>query len=457
MRTIVEPKQYIDKLWGKQRIKEDASYRLMKYVLRVNCEGKVLLHNVVTGQLAVLDQEEAKAVDKLPHNYNPVMEQLVAEHYLVPEGYDEHQQVVSLRTIMLKLEANKVRPINSYTILPTTACNARCYYCFEQGVKRVTMTEETANQVIGFILSHCGKNRRVSIEWFGGEPTVAMNRIDQICAGLRNNGIDYISTMVTNGYLFDEEVVKKAKNLWHLNVMQICVDGTEQSYNKIKAYPDASLSPYQRVMHNIGLLLNQGIRVGLRMNFDVGNYHEFKDLLDDVLNRFGRDENLNVSAFPVIGEYPDTEGKIQHGSDEWLTDKRYELGALSETYGLRHQKTELPSLNLQTCIAYHDNHVVVRPDGGISRCAELFDDADLIGNIQEGISRLDIVKSWKAVADYDFCKKCILFPTCLRLVNCRNKSYCVKIDDLVHQFESKMIQEYEQYLRQNERSLNDGN
>ena len=210
-------------------------------------------------------------------------------------------------------------------------------------------------------------------------------------------------------------------------------------------------------MHNIGLLLSQGIRVGLRMNFDVGNYREFKDLLNDVLNRFGRNENLNVSAFPVIGEYPDAEGKIQHGSDEWLTDKRYELGALSEAYGLRHQQTELPSLNLQTCIAYRDNHIVIRPDGGISRCAVLFDDADLIGNIQEGITRQDIVKSWKAVADYDFCKKCILFPNCLRLVKCRNKNYCVKIDDLVHQYESKIIQEYEQYLRQHERGLNDGN
>ena len=30
------------------------------------------------------------------------------------------------------------------------------------------------------------------------------------------NNIDYHSTMVSNGLLFNEELVKKAKDLWHL-------------------------------------------------------------------------------------------------------------------------------------------------------------------------------------------------------------------------------------------------
>lgn len=452
MRTIVEPKKHLLDLWGKQHVKDGITYRIMRYVLRVDLDGDVLLHNVVTGQLVVLDKEEVEMLNQLPMEYSLVMEALVAGHYLVPQNCDEHQLVVSLRTVLLKLDSNKKRPIDSFTILPTTACNARCYYCFEQGVKRVTMTEETANQVIEFISTNCGEKKRVSIEWFGGEPTVAIDRIDQICTGLSNSGISYSSTMITNGYLFDEETVIKAKELWRLRGLQICVDGTEHSYNKIKAFPGVSDNPYQRVMHNIGLLLSQGIRVGLRMNFDVGNFLEFEDLLNDVLSRFGRDDNLNVSAFPVIGEYPNSDGKIQHGSDEWLAEKRSELGTLSNAYGMRHSKTELPFMNLQACAAYRDNHVVIRPDGGISRCAELFDDADLIGNIREGIFQHDLANSWKKVADYDFCKRCVLFPNCMRLVNCRNKSYCVKIDESVHQFENQMCQEYREYLRQNERS-----
>ena len=234
MRTIVEPKEHIDKLWGKQRIKDNETYRLMRYVLRADHDGKVLLHNVVTGRLVVLDKREAEMVENLPMTFEPIMEPLIAEHYLVPEDYDEHQQVVNSRNILRMIaDVHKQREIIYYTILPTTACNARCYYCFEQGCKTVTMTEQTACDLIDFIAEHCGSKRTVFLTWFGGEPTIATKRIDQICEGLNKAGVFFRSKMITNGYLFDEEMVAKAKKLWRLQALQICVDGTEKSYNRI--------------------------------------------------------------------------------------------------------------------------------------------------------------------------------------------------------------------------------
>ena len=72
MKTIVKPKEHISNLWGKQRINETEEYRLMHYVLRVDHDGKVLLHNVVTGQLVELEQDEAEVLEKLPIAYNPM-------------------------------------------------------------------------------------------------------------------------------------------------------------------------------------------------------------------------------------------------------------------------------------------------------------------------------------------------------------------------------------------------
>ena len=103
-------------------------------------------------------------------------------------------------------------------------------------------------------------------------------------------------------------------------------------------------------------------------------------------------------------------------------------------------------MNLQTCMAYKESSIVIRPDGGLSRCAELFDDKDLIGDLQRGITQLDVVDSWKQIADYDFCQGCVLFPNCFRLVNCRNKSYCIKVDDLVNQYTEKMKEEYKGFV-----------
>ena len=170
MITIAEPKEHIDKLWGKQKIREGETYRLMRYVLRVDHEDKVLLHNVVTGRLVVLEREEAEALETLPAAYTPAMEQLVTEHYLVPENYDEHQQAVNLRNILHKFDIAAVSnpiSITRYTILPTTACNARCYYCYEHGIPAFTMTEQIADDTIKFIADHCGEKKNQIMEAVG--------------------------------------------------------------------------------------------------------------------------------------------------------------------------------------------------------------------------------------------------------------------------------------------------
>ncbi len=434
MKTIVEPKDLIDKLWGKQRIRDSEVYRLIRYVLRVDYNGKVLLHNVVTGQLVVLDDDEAEVIGKLPMHYDSRMEQLVQAHYLVPTDYDEHQQTINLRKIYFKLcDAQKGKDIIHYTILPTTACNARCYYCFEQGCETVTMTEQTAGELVDFIVHYCGDNKYVTLTWFGGEPTIATKRIDQICNGLNDAGVRYRSKMITNGYLFDEDMVKKAKNLWRLEGLQICIDGTEASYNRIKNYVAAKDNPYERVMRNVGILLKHGIAVGLRMNFDLGNYKEFSALADEVLHRFGTNPKLALSAHPVIGEYKESDGKVHHGSDDWFSDMNVELSNLSRELGLKNTKKELPSFNLDACGACSDASVTITPDGRIVKCPEQFGADQTIGDVRKGIVNKDLVESWKMVADYPVCIDCPLFPNCVKLVNCSNKGYCHKLKDYLAQ------------------------
>lgn len=446
MITIVEPQQNIDRLWGEQRIRENDTYRMMQYVLRVDHDGKVLLHNVVSGRLVVLEQEEAEAVEKLPLKYEPVMEQLVMKHYLVPEDFDEHQQVVNLRMILRKLDdVQKSKDIQYYTILPTTACNARCYYCFEHGCVTTTMTEQTAKDLVDYIDEHCGERRTVYLTWFGGEPTIASNRIDQICEGLKGKGIHFRSKMITNGYLFDQEMVEKAKSLWKLQALQICVDGTEKSYIYVKSFIAAKDNPYERVMHNIGLLLEHDIGVGLRMNFDLGNYNEFMELAKEAVARFGHNKLLELSAHPIIGEYKDYKGRILHGSDAWFTKMVLDLNNIAREVGLKKVIKRLPSINHSMCGAYSDSCVTITPDGSIVKCPEQFGQEQVIGSIRTGITNHTLVSEWKAVADYPMCRDCVVFPNCVRLVNCSNKSYCHKLLDFLVQCQQAMKVHYDEF------------
>ena len=69
MKTLAEAQQRVVKLWGKQAAKPEETYRLMKYVLRVDHEGHTALHNVMTGQLILLDDDEIRLLDRLPAKY----------------------------------------------------------------------------------------------------------------------------------------------------------------------------------------------------------------------------------------------------------------------------------------------------------------------------------------------------------------------------------------------------
>lgn len=425
MVTLAEPKQEITCLWGKQRAGE-GTYRLMKYVLRVEHRGRVLLYNLVTGQLAALDPEEAALLDTLPAARSPRMDPLIADHFLVPEHEDEHRQTAGLRTVLQKLQtAQWEECITTYTILPTTGCNARCYYCFEHGVKASVMTEETARDTVDFIVRHSGNAKKVFLTWFGGEPTLCMDRIDQICLGLRNAGITYESKLVTNGYLLDREIAAKARSLWHLNFVQICVDGTEENHNRIKAYVGAADNPYQRTLRNAQDLLDAGIRVKLRMNFDLGNAQDFGPFVEEVKQRFHGHPLLTVSAHPIIGCYCGPDGSIRHGSDAWFGEKIAELTGIAADAGLYHRDTRLTGLVYRACMAARDYAVTIRPDGSLVKCPEQFGDDQIIGSLHDGITNHQLVQSWKQTADPEKCRDCVLFPTCFSVVNCLTGDLCM--------------------------------
>lgn len=442
MIEVVEPKKHISALWSKQEVRDGETFRMMQYVMRVEQEGKVLLHNVVTGQLVVLNQEEVSAIERLPGKYSLAMEQLVDGHYLVPGDFDEHQQVVKMRTILRKLDAAQQRDgLNHYVILPTTACNARCYYCFERGAKTVTMTEETADDVVKFIDSHCGSNKKVSIMWFGGEPTVAANRITQISEGLRDRGVDYTSMMISNAYLFDEDMVRTAKTLWNLIRIQISVDGTEKNYNEIKNYANAKDNPFERVMRNVGLFIENEILVDLRMNYDLNNYQDFNGLLQEATRRYKRNKYLRVYAYPVIGEYPDRNGRIQHGTDEWRGETGIRLNNMARKAQWSQLREEIPHLRYDGCSAEDPNAITITAQGLLVECPEQFENDQRVGSLKSGIVNEELVRKWREIADHPNCVQCVFFPRCVKLQKCGAGDKCF-FQDRNWQFQETVKKQY---------------
>ena len=61
-------------------------------------------------------------------------------------------------------------------IVPTTACNFACPYCFEPKKSSKVMTVEVMDGIISFINSHT-KAEDLYLTWYGGEPLLAFNII----------------------------------------------------------------------------------------------------------------------------------------------------------------------------------------------------------------------------------------------------------------------------------------
>ena len=425
MITIVEPQKHVVALWGEQQINENTKYRLMKYVLRFDYDNQVLLHNVVTGRLVVLNQSEASAIEELPMLYKPVLKQLIYGYFLVPETYNEHEYVKKMRMIFRRIADQQQGPgLTVYTILPTTACNARCYYCFEHGIRTENMSEETANKVIEFIAAH-NNGKNVNIKWFGGEPTIGADRITQICKGLKEKNITYLSSMTTNGYLFNEEMCKQAKSLWNLERVLISVDGTGDNYNRIKNYVGVKDNPYERILRNIGLLINQQIHVKVRMNFDQSNYCEFEDLLTDISEHYPPNPYLEVCAH-YINDVQIVNGKeIYHGTDMWYNDKIHELHQMARSKEYLSPNAILPSLDYSWCPASSNRAVTITPSGKLVSCYEFMKDEDAKGDIEHGIINHSIDQSWKHYADVTECAECSLFPNCAKILKCKRNQECL--------------------------------
>ena len=444
MQTIIEPRKNVTLLWRPPRPAQ-TKYRLMKYLLESETEDGLLLYNVVTSEMVLLNQGETELVKRLPLDYTPEMDQLIAEHFIVKEDYDESKLVLELRAVLLKLDVPE--RVSGFTILPTTECNARCYYCFESDHPRCTMTDQIAADTVAYIAKLC-KGEPIDITWFGGEPLVGLKQINKICAGLREREIKYKSSIVTNAYLFDESVIRTAKEDWHLRNAQITLDGTETVYNKVKAYVHPNENPYQRVMRNIGLLLDQKIAVSVRLNVTTKNAADLSDLVDELSDRFGEEKGFSAYSHAVyegVGFEP-----VSYDGDmrEWIDVQTSALDAKLREKKLLGSLAMLPSLNTVHCMSDGDSSRMIFPDGNIGKC-ENKSSLEGIGDIYQDIVDQAMAARYKATEQIPGCGECPLFPDCINLAVCPETGKCTKVktDWKLDRYSALMKDKYQKYLQ----------
>ena len=286
------------------------------------------------------------------------------------------------------------------------------------------MTEETVSGVVEYIAKMC-KGDPVEISWFGGEPLVGRKIIQQICKGLRQKEIPFKSSMVSNAYLFDEDLIKKAKEEWLLLNVQITLDGTEAVYNATKAYVNPKDNPYQRVLKNIGDLLAAGISVTIRLNVSSRNMDDLKILIDELAERFVGKKGLGCYSHAVYEDVGFDPLKYDDSMRETVDRQVVAIDEKLREKGLLGSLSKLPYLRYMSCMADNDSCRIIYPDGVIGKC-ENRPSLDGIGDIYRDITDYEKDAWYKAVDDIPDCYDCCLYPYCMNLSFCPETGHCSK-------------------------------
>lgn len=411
MKVLKSVKNNTAKIINKKSLSREKKYRLSLYAYPYAENGRYLLHNIMTGEVVELDSKEWSAAEmcsKVPQEYSfiadiPALTELAQKRYIVETDYDEvtkYQQAAFL----LKTAFGTKKGYKMYNIFPTTGCNARCVYCFEENFTPQVMTIETADRIIDFI-SETRREGMIQLRWFGGEPLLGKHIIRHICTQLQKREIPYRSAMVTNASLMTRELAREARELWNLKKIQVSLDGAKEDYTSRKNYYDPEKYNYDSVMQSIGFLLDEGIGVILRVNFDRENFSRLRGFLDELKERFGSCEELSIYLYMLFQQQKEAD------SPE-LFRKMFELLEYMHEIGLKGRST-IGEMRTNYCMADAlDDCVLIEPDGTFNNC-DFLPGSHRYGNIFDGVTNEELLTSLKKQAQADEqCRKCPFLPEC---------------------------------------------
>lgn len=387
-----------------------SDYKYSKYNHHGQLEdGSVLVYNLFSSAVAVLSQEEFQQISNPTLMHNPELyETAASQGFLVPADEDETAKLLSLRNTN---NFNDKRA--GFQILPTTSCNARCFYCYEQDFQPSTMTKETADAVVSFLLDYCENMEDVTVAWFGGEPFVCEGLMDYISSklipALEARGTRYQANVITNASLISTQNIEKIVAQYRISNVQITLDGRGEEHTRRKKYLDPAVT-YEKIIDTIALLTRHQVHVMVRLNLDRNNLESCIGAIEDLANSGADQDYLWPYGAPLYSDCGGThclrEGEL-NAAFEKLYRKLIDCGYIRSIDGL--------PMNFANaaCCAKILNNFVISPNGELSKCEHLLNvPEEVIGSVFDGIRFNAAMAKWTDPAIPAACMDCSYLPIC---------------------------------------------
>lgn len=441
MQIIYDTVKPFDQLLKKQKVKKGEVYRPMYYVVEQSVDEGLLLYHTMTKALLLLTPEEAEIYKTHPET----MPELIGLWFLVPQSHDDRLLSRQIRDVARMIE-KKPGAITHYTIMTTTDCNARCFYCFEMGQPRIPMSDDAARRTADYIIRHC-KGEKVTFNWYGGDPLYNKRVITLICRILTEAGVGYESKMITNGYLFDEGTIAEACSLWRLKRVQITLDGTEDVYNRCKAFIYKGVNAYRRVINNIHRLQEAGIKVSIRMNIDMHNADDLLKLAEELHREFPNPEGISVYIHQLFEEEKERTAIHDEQKRKIVFAKMREIRRILSKGGLNSAERLRRKIKTNRCMADNDACITITSNGHIGKC-DHYTHQYFVSHIDGEEWDEDMLQSFRETNDeIEACATCFDYPNCFMLKRCQATHHCFPevCEDNLGKVKHEMLVAYNHY------------
>ena len=185
-------------------------------------------------------------------------------------------------------------------------CNLNCAYCFASQGKyhgdRALMSFEVGKQALDFLMDHSGSRTNLEVDFFGGEPLMAMDTVKRAVEYARSieeaHGKCFRFTITTNGVLLDDETIEYINR--EMSNAVLSLDGRKAVNDDLRPTINGKGS-YDVIVPKFRKLIEGR---GTKDYYLRGTFTRFhQDFAEDVkaLAAIGK----NISVEPVVGKETD--------------------------------------------------------------------------------------------------------------------------------------------------------
>jgi len=316
--------------------------------------------------------------------------------------------------------------INNICLLLAYDCNLRCEYCYAHGgsfgEQRMLMSQNVMTKAIDFCLKNTGKEEKIQIGFFGGEPLLNFDVIVK-CVTYANRRVSEINkevtySIVTNATLLNQEIMDF---LYNNNFSIIfSIDGPKSIHDRHRKSMTGK-STHSLVLHNVlTFKKNYTDDFTIRGTFTSITPNFSEQVL--FLNDLGFNQ-ISVEEAQLSEKHP---GSIYSQSDilriqleyDKLADiflEWFDKGKHLHFYPFENCLRDIinPKTQHRPC-GSGCNVIAIAPDGSIFPCFEAaIEKENIIGHIDKGFDDTKrLVFQSNYVDKYKLCQECWLKYFC---------------------------------------------